>query len=249
VVTRPFRAVSHTASASGLCGGSSVPKPGEISLAHNGVLFLDELPEFDRRTLETLRQPVENREVIISRASGSVRYPCNFMLIAAMNPCPCGNFGHPVNKCTCSPQSVTRYLGKISQPVLDRIDIQVEVNPVSYGEISGESQQEVSENSAVMRERVEAARALQSSRYRGTDVRSNSELPSAMMNEVCVMDESAKALIKNVFDRLGMSARAYDRILKVARTAADLDSAAVIGKKHISQAINFRSLDRKYWGG
>jgi magnesium chelatase family protein len=240
VVNRPFRAVSHTASAAGLVGGSGIPRPGEISLAHNGVLFLDELPEFDRRTLETLRQPVENREIVISRATGSVTYPCNFMLIAAMNPCPCGNFGHPTKSCVCSPTAVTRYLGKISQPVLDRIDIQIEVNPVSYEEIS---ENEKGESSAVMRKKVEKARRVQE--QRGI---SNSEIEPAQLSEICVMEDAAKSLIKNVFDKLGMSARAYDRILKVARTAADLDGAELIGKKHIAMAVSFRSLDRKYWG-
>jgi magnesium chelatase family protein len=240
VVNRPFRSVSHTASAAGLCGGSGVPRPGEISLAHNGVLFLDELPEFDRRTLETLRQPVENREIVISRASGSVSYPCNFMLVAAMNPCPCGNFGHPTKKCVCTPQAVTRYLGKISQPVLDRIDIQIEVNPITYDELSYD---ERGESSAGMRERVERARLVQAGR--GV---SNSEIEPSRLGEICVMEESAKEMIRNVFDKLGMSARAYDRILKVARTAADLDGCELIGRKHVSMAISYRSLDRKYWG-
>ncbi|MCL2754227.1 MAG: YifB family Mg chelatase-like AAA ATPase [Oscillospiraceae bacterium] len=249
LTTRPFRPVSHTASAAGLCGGSGVPRPGEISLAHNGVLFLDELPEFDRRTLETLRQPVENREIVISRATGSVTYPCNFMLIAAMNPCPCGNFGHPTKQCTCSPMSVSRYLGKISQPVLDRIDIQAEVSPVSYEEISESAKQSGGETSAQMREKVLHARAVQGKRYSGTSVKANSELPPAMMAEVCVMDDAARDLIRNVFDKLGMSARAYDRILKVARTAADLDDAELIAKKHIAMAISYRTLDRKYWNG
>ncbi|MCL2036447.1 MAG: YifB family Mg chelatase-like AAA ATPase [Oscillospiraceae bacterium] len=245
IVTRPFRPVSHTASAAGLCGGSGVPRPGEISLAHNGVLFLDELPEFDRRTLETLRQPVENREVVISRATGSVRYPCNFMLVAAMNPCPCGNFGHPTKKCVCSPTAVTRYLSKISQPVLDRIDIQIEVNPVSYNEISVH---EKGESSAEIRRKVEYARKIQEERYKGTAVKSNSEIEPSMLSEFCVMEDAARELIKNVFDKLGMSARAYDRILKVARTAADLDGGGLISKKHVSMAISYRSLDRKYWG-
>jgi len=249
VVNRPFRPVSHTASAAGLCGGSGIPRPGEISLAHNGVLFLDVLPEFDRRTLETLRQPVENREIVISRATGSVCYPCNFMLVAAMNPCPCGNFGHPTKQCVCSPQAAAKYAGKISQPVLDRIDIQVEVNPVSYTELSGEGAAEAAaESSATIREKVEKARLIQEERYHGTAVRSNSEIEPSMLGEVCVMDDSAKTLIKNVFDKLGMSARAYDRILKVARTAADLDESGLIMKKHVSQAISYRSLDRKYWG-
>ncbi|MDR0196664.1 MAG: YifB family Mg chelatase-like AAA ATPase [Oscillospiraceae bacterium] len=244
VVNRPFRPVSHTASAAGLVGGSGVPRPGEISLAHNGVLFLDELPEFDRRTLETLRQPVENREIVISRATGSARYPCNFMLIAAMNPCPCGNFGHPAKQCVCSKLAVTRYLSKISQPVLDRIDIQIEVTPVSYNEISND---EKGLSSADIREKVEKARLIQETRFKGTNIRSNSEIPSALLGEVCVMDEAAREMIKNVFDKLGMSARAYDRVLKVARTAADLDKNEFINKKHVSMAISYRSLDRKYW--
>ncbi|MCL1903122.1 MAG: YifB family Mg chelatase-like AAA ATPase [Oscillospiraceae bacterium] len=247
VVNRPFRPVSHTASAAGLCGGSGIPRPGEISLAHNGVLFLDELPEFDRRTLETLRQPVEDGEMVITRATGSVSYPCRFMLVAAMNPCPCGNFGHPTKQCVCSPLSVTRYLGKISQPVLDRIDIQTEVNPISYKEISDN---EKGENSAIIREKVEKARLIQIKRFNAANmnIRYNSEIPPSMLSEICVMDDSAKTLIKNVFDKLGMSARAYDRILKVARTAADLDNVELISKKHISQAVSYRSLDRKYWG-
>ncbi|MCL2633733.1 MAG: YifB family Mg chelatase-like AAA ATPase [Oscillospiraceae bacterium] len=245
VVNRPFRPVSHTASAPGLVGGSGIPKPGEISLAHNGVLFLDELPEFDRRTLETLRQPVENREIIISRATGSARYPCNFMLVAAMNPCPCGNFGHPTKKCVCTSIAVAKYLGKISQPVLDRIDIQIEVNPVSYTEISDD---EKGDSSAVIREKVEKARLIQERRFAGTSVRSNSEIEPSMLSEVCIMEDSARVLISNVFDKLGMSARAYDRILKVARTAADLDASELITKKHVSMAISYRSLDRKYWG-
>ncbi|MDR0222426.1 MAG: YifB family Mg chelatase-like AAA ATPase [Oscillospiraceae bacterium] len=244
VVSRPFRPVSHTASAAGLVGGSGIPRPGEISLAHNGVLFLDELPEFDRRTLETLRQPVENREIVISRATGSARYPCNFMLVAAMNPCPCGNFGHPAKQCVCSPLAVTRYLSKISQPVLDRIDIQTEVNPVGYNEISDD---EKGLSSAVMRGRVERARFVQEKRFAGTNIRSNSEIPPALLGETCVMEDSARELIKNVFDKLGMSARAYDRVLKVARTAADLDGDEFITKKHVSMAISYRSLDRKYW--
>ncbi|MCL2071159.1 MAG: YifB family Mg chelatase-like AAA ATPase [Oscillospiraceae bacterium] len=246
VVNRPFRPVSHTASAAGLCGGSGIPRPGEISLAHNGVLFLDELPEFERRTLETLRQPVEDGEIVISRANGSVRYPCNFMLVAAMNPCPCGNFGHTTKQCVCSPMAVTRYLAKISQPVLDRIDIQIEVNPISYNEISNT---EKGESSAAIREKVEKARLIQKERYRGVKgIRSNSEIPSSILGEVCVLEDAAKDLIRNVFDKLGMSARAYDRILKVARTAADLDDCPLIKKKHVSQAISYRSLDRKYWG-
>jgi len=244
VVNRPFRPVSHTASSAGLVGGSGVPRPGEISLAHNGVLFLDELPEFDRRTLETLRQPVENREMVISRAQGSVRYPCSFMLVAAMNPCPCGNFGHPTKKCVCSPHAVARYLSRISQPVLDRIDIQIEVNPISYDDISDN---EKGSSSAAIREKAQKAQLIQERRFKDAGIRFNSEIPPSMLNEVCVLDKNAKELIANVFDKLGMSARAYDRILKVARTAADLDESELISKKHVSMAISYRSLDRKYW--
>ena len=253
IVNRPFRAVSHTASAAGLVGGSGTPRPGEISLAHNGVLFLDELPEFDRRVLETLRQPVENREIIISRALGSVRYPCNFMLVAAMNPCPCGNFGHPTKSCICSPAAVTRYLGKVSQPVLDRIDIQVEVNPLTYDEISAKNQDKPENRicSAQMREDVERVREIQKRRFVAMGVEevctSNSEIPAKLLDEVCVLAPAAKELIKGLFDKLGMSARAYDRILKVARTAADVDGCELIERKHLSQAISYRSLDRKYW--
>jgi magnesium chelatase family protein len=241
---RPFRPVSHTASGAGLVGGSAVPRPGEISLAHNGVLFLDELPEFDRRVLETLRQPVENREIVISRASGAVRYPCNFMLVAAMNPCPCGNFGHPTKKCICSPLAGTKYLGKISQPVLDRIDIQIEINNVNYNELS---ERKNGASSAQMREKVEKARLIQAARYKNMSIKSNAEIEPSMLDEICVMSPPAQELIKKVFDRLAISARAYDRILKVARTAADIEGVELIEKRHIAVAVDYRSLDRKYW--
>ena len=244
VTARPFRNVSHTASAVGLIGGSGIPKPGEISLAHNGVLFLDELPEFDRKVLETLRQPLENGEITISRAMGSVCYPCNIMLVAAMNPCPCGNFGSPTKKCSCTKNQVQNYLNRISQPVLDRIDIQVEVAPVNFDEMTSA---ETGESSAAIRERVQRARDLQEKRYKGTEIKTNSQITPAMLHEVCVMTDDARAMMRNAFDRLGMSARAYDRILKVARTIADLSGEEVISKAHISQAIGFRSLDRKYW--
>lgn len=244
VTERPFRAVSHTASAVGLIGGGSIPRPGEISLAHNGVLFLDELPEFDRKVLETLRQPLENGDITISRASGSVNYPCDVMLIAAMNPCPCGNFGNPKKKCTCTPKQVTAYLHKISRPVLDRIDIQIEVKPVEYKELSNRKPQE---SSAQIAERVQRARDIQAQRYKGTAIRSNSRITSDIIAEVCSMDPDAEEMLKRAFENLGMSARAYDRILKVARTCADLDGSGQIMKAHISQAISFRTLDRKYW--
>lgn len=244
VTQRPFRSVSHTASSVGLVGGGSVPKPGEISLAHNGVLFLDELPEFDRKVLETLRQPLENGEITISRASGSVNYPCEVMLVAAMNPCPCGNFGNPKKKCTCSQKQVSAYLHKISQPVLDRIDIQIEVSPVEFEDLTERKPQEPS---AAIAERVQRARDIQAERFKGTGVKSNSRITGDIIAEVCRLSAPAEEMLKRAFDKLGLSARAYDRILKVARTCADLDGAKDIEKSHISQAISFRSLDRKYW--
>lgn len=244
VTTRPFRAVSHTISGAGLVGGGTVPRPGEISLAHNGVLFLDELPEFDRRTLETLRQPLENGEILISRASGSVSYPCEVMLVAAMNPCPCGNFGNPKKKCTCTEKMVTAYLNKISQPVLDRIDIQIEIKPVEYGDLSSRKAQETS---AQIAERVQRARDIQAERFKGTGIKSNSRITSDIIAEVCRLTPDADEMLKAAFDKLGLSARAYDRILKVARTCADLAGIKDINKSCISQAISFRSLDRKYW--
>ncbi|MCH5207253.1 MAG: YifB family Mg chelatase-like AAA ATPase [Oscillospiraceae bacterium] len=244
VTTRPFRPVSHTISSAGLVGGGTVPRPGEISLAHNGVLFLDELPEFDRRALETLRQPLENGEIVISRASGSVSYPCDVMLVAAMNPCPCGNFGNPKKKCTCSEKAVTMYLNKISQPVLDRIDIQIEIKPVEYDDLSARRAQE---SSAQIAERVQRARDIQAKRFKGTDIRSNSRITSDIIADVCRLTPDADEMLKAAFDKLGLSARAYDRILKVARTCADLAGLEDIDKSCISQAISFRSLDRKYW--
>lgn len=244
ITERPFRPVSHTASAVGLVGGGSIPRPGEISLAHNGVLFLDELPEFDRRVLEALRQPLENGDIVISRASGSVNYPCDVMLVAAMNPCPCGNFGNPIKKCTCSQQKVTAYLNRISQPVLDRIDIQIEVNPVEYNDLAKRKPQE---SSAVIAERVQKAVDIQKKRFAGTSIKSNSGITSDIIAEVCRLTPDAEEMLKAAFDKLGLSARAYDRILKVARTCADLAGSEIIQKAHIAMAISFRSLDRKYW--
>ncbi len=244
VMRRPFRAVSHTASAVGLVGGGSIPRPGEISLAHNGVLFLDELPEFDRKVLETLRQPLENGEINISRASGSACYPCDVMLVAAMNPCPCGNFGNPVKKCTCTDTAVANYLNKISQPVLDRIDIQIEIKPVEYDDLSRRTPQE---SSAAIAERIQKARDIQAKRFAGTGIKSNSGITSDIIGEVCTLTPDAESLMKSAFGKLGLSARAYDRILKVARTCADLSGSEHIEKDHIAQAISYRSLDRKYW--
>lgn len=244
VTRRPFRSVSHTASAVGLIGGGTIPHPGEISLAHNGVLFLDELPEFDRKVLETLRQPLENGEINISRASGSACYPCDIMLVAAMNPCPCGNFGNPAKKCRCSDAQVSNYLNKISQPVLDRIDIQIEVKPVEYSDLSHRTPQE---SSAAIAERIQKARDIQAKRFSGTSIRSNSGITSDIIGEVCRLTPDAEDMMRRAFDKLGMSARAYDRILKVSRTCADLAGSEDIQKQHIAEAISYRSLDRKYW--
>ena len=246
VTLRPFRDVSHTASAVGLIGGGSIPKPGEISLAHNGVLFLDEFPEFDRRVLETLRQPLENGGITISRAAGSVTYPCSIMLVAAMNPCPCGNYGSPLKKCFCTRQQVAKYLGKISQPILDRIDIQTEVSPVKYEELAGNTK---SECSAAMAERIAAARERQAKRFSGSAIKWNSQITPDILHEVCALGDEANAYMKLAFERTGLSARAYDRVLKVARTCADLEGSETIEKRHLARAISYRSLDRKYWGG
>ena len=244
VTRRPFRSPHHTISAAGLAGGDTIPRPGEISLAHNGLLFLDELAEFNRQTLEILRQPLENNEVTISRAAGTVTYPCSFMLVAAMNPCPCGYYGHPTRRCICGKKQVAQYLSKISGPLLDRFDIHVEVPPVEFENISSTVREESSE---VIRERVQAARELQNRRFRGTGITCNARITPELLPEVCVMTDSAKDMLKNVFEKMGLSARAYDRILKVARTIADMNGAEIIDKPHVAQAVQFRSLDRKYW--
>ncbi len=244
ITQRPFRAPHYTVSAAGLTGGGSFPKPGEISLAHNGVLFLDELPEFSRTAKEVLRQPLEDGIVTISRVSGKTTYPSSFMLVAAMNPCPCGYFGHPTRECTCTPIQVNRYLSRISGPLLDRIDLHIEVMPVEFEELSSTRPQESSQE---IRRRVQRIRELQQRRYEGTGVTCNARLTPALLGTFCPMDDSAKALLHRSFDQLGLSARAYDRILKVARTIADLDGKEIIGSFHIAEAIQYRSLDRKYW--
>jgi magnesium chelatase family protein len=245
ITSRPFRSPHHTISPAGLAGGGSIPHPGEISLAHNGLLFLDELPEFSRQTLEILRQPLEDQKVTISRASGTVSYPCSFMLVAAMNPCPCGYYGHPTRKCICSKNQVASYLSRISGPMLDRFDIQVEVAPVEFEHLSSNDKEECS---AAIRERVEAARMIQNERFKGTGITCNARITSDILHEVCPMTDKATETLKNVFEKMGLSARAYDRILKVSRTIADMNKSEVIDKPHIAQAVQFRSLDRKYWG-
>jgi len=245
IITRPFRSPHHTVSSAGLSGGGAIPRPGEISLAHNGVLFLDELPEFTRAAMEALRAPLEDGQVTISRASGRLTYPCSFMLVAAMNPCPCGYFGHPTKPCSCNANTVSRYLGRISGPMLDRLDLHIEVPPVNYEELSATSKEETSE---VIRKRVNTARKIQQDRYKGLGITCNARLTPAILQEFCVMTSSASTLLENAFNKLGLSARSYDRLLKVARTLADLDNTKLIDAQHIAQAIKFRSLDRKYWG-
>ena len=246
LTTRPFRAPHHSISPAALVGGGSSPQPGEISLAHNGVLFLDELPEFNRNVLEVMRQPLEERMVTVARSRFTVDYPASFMLIAAMNPCPCGYYNHPTRPCECSPQQVQRYLGKVSGPLLDRIDIQVEITPVPFEKLSG---QEATERSADIRRRVMAARELQNQRFASTPgVYCNAQMTPAQMQTFARPDAEGLARLKTAMERLDLSARAYDRILKVARTIADLAGEEAIHKEHIAEAIHYRSLDRSSWG-
>lgn len=244
VTTRPFRSPHHTISSVGLSGGGTVPKPGEISLAHNGVLFLDELPEFKRDAMETLRQPLEDGTVTVSRVSGTVTYPSSIILVAAMNPCPCGYYGHPSKPCTCSQNAVHKYLNRISGPLLDRLDLHIEVPPVDYNSLSDKSQ---GETSAQIRERVNRARQIQIERYKGTGITCNAHLTPSLLRKHCVMTDDASTYLGRSFDAMGLSARAYDRILKVARTVADLKGNEKIQKEDIGAALRFRSLDRKYW--
>lgn len=245
--SRPFRKPHHTISDVALVGGGAFPQPGEISLAHNGVLFLDELPEYKRTVLEVMRQPLEDRKVTISRAKFTVDYPASFMLVAAMNPCPCGYYNHPEKDCVCSPGVVQKYLNKISGPLLDRIDLHVEVTPVNFDELAST---ENTENSTSIRERVIAAREVQEKRFEETEnVFANAQMESKKLREVCEIDAASIALLKTAMDRLGLSARAYDRILKVSRTIADLAGSANIKADHIAEAIQYRSLDRENWTG
>lgn len=244
---RPFRKPHHTISDVALVGGGAFPQPGEISLAHNGVLFLDELPEYKRTVLEVMRQPLEDRKVTISRAKFTVDYPASFMLVAAMNPCPCGYYNHPEKDCVCSPGVVQKYLNKISGPLLDRIDLHVEVTPVNFDELASK---ENTENSQSIRKRVIAAREIQEDRFDEMDnVFANSHMESKKLREVCQIDNNSVALLKTAMDRLGLSARAYDRILKVSRTIADLAGSKNIEANHIAEAIQYRSLDRENWAG
>jgi len=246
VTSRPFRSPHHTISDAALVGGGlGVARPGEISLAHHGVLFLDELPEFARNALEVLRQPLEENAITISRTRQSLVFPCNFMLIASMNPCPCGNFGNPNAECSCSQQQIQRYMSKISGPLLDRIDIHIEVSAVRYQELASRRS---GESSARVRERVVEARRVQAERFSGrSDIFKNADMPSKETREFCALDAAGEDLLKMAMGRLGLSARAYDKILKVARTIADLAGSERIGADHLSEAIQYRSLDRQFW--
>ena len=247
VSKRPFRSPHHTISDVALVGGGGVPQPGEISLAHNGVLFLDELPEFKRTVLEVMRQPMEERRVTISRAKVAVDFPASFMLIASMNPCPCGYYNHPEKDCTCPPGTVQKYLNKISGPLLDRIDLHVEVTPVAFSELSAVKQQE---NSAAIRERVIKAREIQAERYKDNNgIYCNAQMSSRMLKEICGINGAGQNLLKTAMERLNLSARAYDRILKVSRTIADLAASTDIKLEHLAEAIQYRSLDREGWAG
>lgn len=248
IAERPFRSPHHTISDVALVGGGSNPNPGEISLAHNGVLFLDELPEFKRTVLEVLRQPMEERKVTISRARVSVDYPASFMLVASMNPCPCGFYNHPEKECACGPGIVKRYLNKISGPLLDRIDLHVEVTPVSYDELS--SHEYKSETSEEITKRVIKAREIQQERFKDyADIYCNAQMPSRMVRDICSLNTAGVTLLKTAMTKLQLSARAYDRILKVARTAADLSDSEEIKIEHLAEAIQYRSLDREGWSG
>ncbi len=244
IVRRPFRSPHHTASRVALTGGGATASPGEISLAHNGVLFMDELPEYPRSVLEILRQPLEDNMITVARAQRTISYPADFMLIASMNPCPCGNYGSSRGECTCTPAMIEKYHARISGPLMDRIDLQIEVDNVTYDELTGT---EESEDSASVKARVDAARKIQTERYRRTEIHSNARMNSAMLAKYCVLNSDAQSLLKNAFDKLNLSARAYSRILKVSRTIADLAGEENISAEHIAEAIQYRSLDRNYW--
>lgn len=245
LLERPFRAPHHTISSAGLAGGGSIPRPGEISLAHNGVLFLDEFPEFSRSAMEILRQPIEDGNITISRVGGTLSYPCKFLLIAAMNPCPCGYLGHPTKKCRCSKYAIERYISKVSGPILDRLDIHIEVPPVIFEDISNENS--ISESSSKILERVEKARNIQKERYKDLDISFNSKLESSLLQKYCKLSPDAKKLLEKAFGALSLSARAYSKILKISRTIADLSGSESIEVTHMAEAVQYRRLDRKYW--
>lgn len=246
VTQRPFRSPHHTVSSVALIGGGTNPMPGEVSLAENGVLYLDELPEFNRAVLEVLRQPLEDRKITIARAKNTVTYPASFMLVSSMNPCPCGYYNHPTHECVCTETQIRKYLGKVSGPLLDRIDIQIDIIPLSFEEVSRTT---VAESSEEIRKRVVAARRIQEERYKNHPlIHSNSQMTPALIREFCVLDEKAMRLLKNAMEKLNLSARAYDRILKVARTIADYEGCENITSTHIAEAISYRNLDRSSWG-
>ncbi|MCI6656500.1 MAG: YifB family Mg chelatase-like AAA ATPase [Bacteroidales bacterium] len=244
LTTRPYRSPHHTISPVALVGGGTYPSPGEISLAHNGVLFLDELPEFNRTVLEVMRQPLEDRQITISRAKYTTNYPASFMLVASMNPCPCGYYGHPSKPCVCTAYQRQHYLSKISGPLLDRIDLHIEVPPVDFRDLSNTAKEE---SSASIKARVDAARDIQNKRFANTGITCNAQIPPEMLHEVCRTAPAADALLKNAFEKFGLSARAYDRVLKVSRTIADLDNSRDIEARHAAEAVRYRTLDRKYW--
>ena len=244
ILTRPFRSPHHTITETSLIGGGRNPKPGEISLAHNGVLFLDELPEFNKSSLEVLRTPLEDKFVTISRLNSSVTYPCNFMFVASMNPCPCGYYGSKDKVCTCNDFQIKKYLNKISGPLLDRIDIHIEVESVKYSKLENENSK--LETSASIRQRVNSARKIQLNRYKDFNIYSNSELTPKLISKYCKLNPQCKKILESAFEKLGLSARAYSKILKVARTIADLEGSSCIEITHITEAIQYRSLDRKY---
>lgn len=245
VETRPFRSPHHTVTAVGLGGGGTgTIKPGEVSLAHNGVLFLDELPEFSRNVLEVLRQPIEDSQITISRSGQNCTYPCSIMVVAAMNPCPCGYYGDGTNRCTCSDVKIKRYLSRISGPLLDRFDIHVEVPPVKFEELRSS---EITESSAEIKKRVDAARKIQRERFMGSSTLCNAKINAEQFEKACIIDKAAEKTLKEAFDSLGLTARAYDRVLKVARTIADLEQSEIIRSEHVLEAVQYRSLDRKYW--
>lgn len=242
--SRPFRSPHHTISPAGLSGGGTIPTPGEISLAHNGVLFLDELPEFTRNAMEILRQPIEDGKITIARVAATYSYPCSVMLVCAMNPCPCGFYGHPTKPCTCPKGAPARYLAKVSGPLLDRLDIHIEVPAVNYEELSSKAKEECSKD---IKKRVNAAREIQRERFSGSGVNCNAKMTSAQTRKYCQLSDEASRLLKASFDSLGLSARAYDKVLRLARTIADLDGGGEIKAEHIMEAVQYRSLDRKFW--